>query len=175
MLKVCPRTIRAMVSQPTAPMDRNSRVLAAAEDDGQKYDEKDQRQAAQDLDDAHHQMVGAAADVAGDRAIADAHTQADGARDAGRRPAKRVRRRACARKDRAPAGRCRTNARSARPGTRATCDQSSASMSLGLNHGPTSARRPRCAMMHISATMAPGFARKRRPASLPEAPLIGRT
>src|ERR1700733_4307533 len=65
------------------PADRadgqKQEILAAAENDGQKYDEEYQRQTAQDFDDSHHELIRAPADVAGDRAVADAKSQADGA------------------------------------------------------------------------------------------------
>jgi hypothetical protein len=62
--------MRAMVNQPTAPIARNEQILAAAEDHREKYDEKNQRQAAQDLDQAHHQVIGPSADITRDRPIA---------------------------------------------------------------------------------------------------------
>src|SRR5258708_14297078 len=67
--------------EPTHRADRQKQeIFAAAEDDGQEYDEEDQRQSAQDLDNSHHHMVGAPADVARNGAVADADEQTDGTR-----------------------------------------------------------------------------------------------
>src|SRR5580658_892517 len=63
--------------QPADGADRQKQeILAAAEDHGEKYDEKNQRQAAEDLDEAHHQMIGPSADISRNRSIAESHAQA---------------------------------------------------------------------------------------------------
>src|SRR5580704_6135113 len=65
------------------PADRTDgqkqEIFAASENDGQEYDEEYQRQSAQDFDDSHHELIGAPADVAGDRTVAYAYGQAHGA------------------------------------------------------------------------------------------------
>ncbi len=67
--------------EPAHRADRQEQQrFAAAEDDGQEYDEKNQRQSAQDFNDPHHHMVGAPADIARDGAVADADRQTDRAR-----------------------------------------------------------------------------------------------
>src|SRR5882757_3998040 len=67
--------------EPAHRADRQEQQrFAAAEDDGQEYDEENQRQSAQDFDDPHHHMVGTSADIARDGAVADADRQTDRAR-----------------------------------------------------------------------------------------------
>src|SRR5882757_1903078 len=55
-------------------------IFTAPKNDRQKYHEENQRQSAQDFDQSHHQMIGAAADVACDGPVAHADQQTDDAR-----------------------------------------------------------------------------------------------
>ena len=73
---VWPRTMRAVVSQPTAPSARSSTGEAAAREQGRQDDDDEQvRQRIQHVHEAHHPAVGAAAGVAGDRAPGDARSR----------------------------------------------------------------------------------------------------
>ena len=90
---VWPRTMRAMVSQPTAPMAMNSaarlpRGNSVDEDD----DDEDVRQRVHDVDEAHHRRVDAPAHEARERAPrdADAHAHQGGEQPQRQRHAQRL-------------------------------------------------------------------------------------
>ena len=96
---VWPRTIRAISSQSTAPTADEHEDEVPPEEDDEHDDQEDERQRIEHVDDAHHDLVGAAADEAGGGAVEDpdrnrdeAGQHADGERDppGGQRPGEEV-------------------------------------------------------------------------------------
>ena len=67
-----------MVSQPTAAeLVNEQQIRTSPEHHRQKDDEKDQRQPAQNFDEAHHGLVDAPARVARNRAVTDSNEHTD--------------------------------------------------------------------------------------------------
>ena len=86
--------------------------MLPAEQHHQQDHEEHERQRVEDVDDAHHELIDAAAEVARDRAVGDADHEAHGGRHHADQQRDAAADTACARTDRGRANRCRRSGRS---------------------------------------------------------------